>query len=109
MRRAALRRRYGRAKGAGWASGRPPSHAEIWADGKPITVAKAGNKWTVTVMGAPVVTGAGGLTFAGRAGHVEGLAPEKFKSKGDADHVAHMVGRYMLNLGDFVDTYVEHV
>ena len=109
MKHRTLRRRYGRAKGTGWASGRQPSHVEIWADGKPLVVAKTGSKWTVTVMGSPVVKSSNGLTFAGRAGYVEGLAPEKFKSKGDADHVAHVIGRYMLSLGDFVDTYVEHV
>src|ERR1700677_2265760 len=51
---------------SGWTSGKRPSHAEIWADGKPITVAKSGRKWTVTVMGRPVVNGpSGGLTFEG--------------------------------------------
>lgn len=38
----------------------------------------------------------GGLDFGG--------APASF-SKGDAEHVAHRIGRYMLELGDFVDTY----
>lgn|GEM_PF-6582937 len=95
---------------SGWTSGKRPSHAEIWADGKPITVAKSGRKWTVTVMGRPVVNGAsGGLTFEGRSDYVDGLTQARFNSKGDADSVAHKIGRYMLNLGDFVHTYVEHV
>ena len=28
-------------------------------------------------------------------------------SKDDADHIAHKIGRYMLDLGDFTYTYVE--
>jgi hypothetical protein len=95
---------------SGWTSGKRPSHAEIWADGKPIIVARSGRKWTVTVIGRPVVNGpSGGLTFEGRADYVDGLAPARFNSKGDADYVAHKIGRYMLNLGDFVHTYVEYV
>jgi hypothetical protein len=95
---------------SGWASGKRPSHTEIWADGKPITVARSGRKWTVTVMGRPVVAGpSGGLTFEGRANYVDGLKTARFDSKGDADSVAHKIGRYMLDLGDFVYTYVEYV
>lgn len=33
--------------------------------------------------------------------------PERFKTKGDARHVAHKFGRYVLDLGDFASTYVE--
>ena len=108
--REATRRIVHVAPASGWTAGKRPSHAEIWADGKPITVAKSGRKWIVTVMGRPVVNGSsGGLTFEGRAGYVDGLAPARFDSKGDADSVAHKIGRYMLNLGDFVHTYVEYV
>ena len=34
-------------------------------------------------------------------------ATPKRMTKGDAEHVAHMIGRYKLELGDFVSTYTE--
>lgn len=103
-----MRRRYGRAKsGGGWVGGRP-SHLQIWANGKPIVVSKVSGGWTVSVMGSPIVRGPNGLSFQGRAGWSEGLPVEKFKTKDTADGVAHQVGRYMLDLGDMVFTYVEH-
>ena len=105
-----VRRQTAHAPTTGWTSGKRPSHAEIWANGKPITVARSGRKWTVTVMGRPVVSGpSGGLTFKGRVDYIDGLTPVPFNSKADADSVAHKIGRYMLNLGDFVHTYVEYV
>lgn len=103
-----LRRRYGRAKGAetGWVSGRP-SHAAIWANGKPITVSKSGRKWVVHVMGGPVARSAAGAgVFPGRVGYVEGLAPVLFDTKDAAKGAAFQIGRYMLNLGDFAHAYV---
>ena len=107
MSRRALKRRYGRAANkSGWTSGRRPSHIEIWAHGKPIEIRKFGSQWGVSVMGHPIVRfPSGGLTFRGRADFVDGLGTALFK-KGDAEHVAHKVGRYMLDLGDHVYTYV---
>ena len=32
---------------------------------------------------------------------------ERFTKKEDARHVAHQIGRYLLDLGDFVSTYTE--
>ncbi len=108
MKARALHRRYGRAAAkAGWIGGRRPSHAEIWANGKPLAIAKVGRGYVVSVMGNPVVRGPEGLTFKGRVGDVTGLEPEKFKTKDDARHVAHRIWRYMFDLGDFVTTYVE--
>jgi len=37
-----------------------------------------------------------------------GGPPAKFK-KGDADHLAHMIGRYMLGFGDLVSAYTSYV
>jgi hypothetical protein len=57
------------------------------------------------VLGHPVTRlPTGGLTFRGRADFVDGLGAALF-SKADAKHLAHKIGRYMLDLGDFVDTY----
>ena len=33
--------------------------------------------------------------------------PHRFTKKDDARHAAHQIGRYLLDLGDFVSTYVE--
>lgn len=60
--------------------------------------AKIDTRWPSGGLVAVSRSPAGGLDFGG--------APATF-SKGDADHVAHRIGRYMLELGDFVDTYVE--
>lgn len=93
-----------RVRSARWVK---PSHAEMFANGKPIVITKMGRKYTVTVMGHPVVRGSDGkLTFQGRSDVPEGATPEKF-TKDDAKHIAHQIGHYMLGLGDFVDTYIE--
>ena len=85
-----------------------PSHAEMFANGKPIVVTKMGRKYTVHVMGNPVTRDAEGkLTFVGRPGAVPGPAAE-FKTRDEAYGIAHRIGHYMLGLGDFVDTYVEY-
>ena len=101
-------RRRGNAAKSGWVSGRRPSHAEIWESGKPIVISRAGSQWSLSVMGAPLVrTSAGGLSFRGRVDFEEGAPPAKFKKKDDVKFIAHKIGHYMLNLGDFVDTYTD--
>jgi hypothetical protein len=86
-----------------------PSYTEMFANGKPIVVTKVGRKYTVHVMGAPVYRGTDGkLNFFGRPDAVAGMPAEKFNNRSDADHIAHQIGHYMLGLGDFVDTYVDH-
>jgi hypothetical protein len=104
----ALRRRYGRAAaGPGWASGRRPSHSEIWSNGKPIAIRKSGSQWALYVLGGPVVRGSdGGLLVPGRTDYDSGLPIAKFK-KEEAKFLAHKIGHYMLGLGDFVTSYVE--
>ena len=113
MKRKKLHRRYGHTAKPGWASGRRPSHSEIWADGKPIKIVKAGSKWTIYVLGGPVVRIAGEvgadqgmLSFPGRGGFDPSAPVEKF-TKDQARHLAHKIGHYMLGLGDFVKTYIE--
>ena len=100
--------RHGNAPATGWASGKRPSHFEIWAHGKPIEIRKVGSKWGIAVMGHPVcrLPGEGGLTFRGRANFVDGLGAALF-SKSDAKFLAHKIGHYMLGLGDLVYTYTE--
>jgi hypothetical protein len=53
---------------------------------KPIKIEKAGNKWAVIVLGVTI-------------GFV--------KTKSDAKGAAHTIGRYKLDLGDFVYAYTE--
>jgi hypothetical protein len=110
--RKGLRRRYGHAASkSGWASGRRPSHSEIWANGKPIEIRKIGSKWAVDVMQHPIIRlPSGGLTFRGRADFSDSDDNRvALFSKSDAEHVAHKVGRYMLDLGDHVYTYVRNL
>ncbi len=52
----------------------------------PIKIEKSGSKWTVVVLGVPI-----------------GLV----NTKTDAKSVAHTIGRYKLDLGDFVYAYTE--
>lgn len=87
--------------------GRAPNHRELFANGKPISIEKYGSGWKVEVLGAPVVTGPKGLTFRGRVGFEEGMPTKRIDTKADAKIVAHQVGRYLLDLGDFAHTYVE--
>ncbi len=49
-----------------------------------------------------VLTQAGQLSFGS-----PGDEPYKLKSKKDAEAMAHRIGRYMFNLGDFVSSYTE--
>jgi hypothetical protein len=52
----------------------------------PIKIEKSGNQWAVVVLGMPI-------------GFV--------KTKADAKGAAHTIGRYKLDLGDFVYAYTE--
>ena len=52
----------------------------------PIKIEKSGSKWTVIVLGIPI-----------------GLVNTKTDAKG----AAHTIGRYKLDLGDFVYAYTE--
>lgn len=81
---------------------------------KPLKIEKVKGGWTVHVHGDPVIAGAKGLTWKGRPGYdggVDGFGhekpPHKFKTRDEARTVAHQIGRYVLNLGDFAYTYVE--
>jgi len=85
-----------------------PSRSDMFANGKPIVVTKVGRKYTIHVMGHPAYLGPNGLTFFGRPGAVDGMPAHEFNTKSEADSVAHKIGHYMLGLGDFVYTYVEH-
>ena len=99
--------RYGNAGKPGWPSGRRPSLTEIWANGKPIVISRAGSKWSVSVMGAPlVIPSEGRLTWRGRSDFEEGKPVAKF-TKDEAKGLAHSIGRYTLGLGDFVKTYID--
>lgn len=94
---------------------------------KPIILEQIGKKWHVHVdvdaarrmapsrvlKRSPVKDWSAGAiipvvkTAQGKLGLEVGGAPMTFKTKGDAEHVAHMIGRYYLELGDFVHTYTE--
>lgn len=54
---------------------------------------------TETLVVSP--TGGGGLSLSATD------RPHRFTKKDDARHAAHQIGRYLLDLGDFVHTYVE--
>jgi len=102
---------YGaRAGTKGWDGGRRPSHAEIWANGKPLTIVRKGPRaWTLLVMNHPLVTGPdGAVTFKGRADWVHGLPEHVFTKKSDVESAAFTIGNYMLGLGPFADTYIHH-
>ena len=97
------------ATGKGWLNGRP-SHAQIWANGKPLTIVRKGPRaWTLLVMNHPVVDlPDGSVTFHGRANFQHGLPEHVFKTQKDVEGAAFTIGHYMLGLGQFMDTYVHH-
>jgi hypothetical protein len=79
---------------------------------KPIVIEKKGRKWFVFVKGTPIVKHEGKLNFDRAAAGLPGdslplLEPHGFSSKADAEDVAHKIGRYVLQLGDFVHSYTE--
>jgi hypothetical protein len=53
---------------------------------KPIKIQKSGNRWAVIILGIPI-------------GFVD--------TKSQTQSAAHTIGRYKLDLGDFVYTYTE--
>jgi hypothetical protein len=97
------------AAGKGWLNGRP-SHAQIWANGKPLTIVRKGPRaWTLLVMNHPVVDlPDGSVTFHGRSNFQHGLPEHVFKTQKDVESAAFTIGHYMLGLGQFMDTYVHH-
>jgi hypothetical protein len=60
--------------------------ARAKATSKPIKIEKSGSKWAVIALGIPI-------------GFVN--------TKEDAKDAAHLIGRYKLDLGDFVYAYTE--
>jgi hypothetical protein len=85
------------------------------ASGKPMLIEKKGDHdWRLFIHGEPVVNVSKPrakkpeLSFRGRPNFVEGAPTYKFKSKSEAEGVAHQVGRYMLKLGDMLYSYVDY-
>ena len=88
---------------------------------KTIEIIKMDKGYHVFVNGVPVVKDGETLTFDRRkAGHdPRGLQkkyqpptstiPHVFAKAGDAAHIAHTIGRYVLSLGDFVSSYTRLV
>jgi DNA repair protein RadC len=81
---------------------------------KPIVIEKTGeHSWIVFVHHNPIVNVAKRgtkpeLSWKGRKNYVEGSKRHIFKTRGDAENISHQVGRYVLNFGDFVFSYVEY-
>lgn len=82
---------------------------------KPIRIERvATSGYHIYVHGAPVVKYEGKLNFDRSVAGIGTdslplLKPHKFTTKDSAEGIAHSIGRYMLKLGDFVFSYVEHV
>ena len=87
---------------------------------KPITMVKVTHGYNLFVNNVPVVPRSPtGITFhrekAGLkpskedAAIPEGKRPLLIKKKSDALGLAHQIGRYIFDLGDFVQSYVEPV
>lgn len=73
---------------------------------KPITIIPVGERFKVQAYGQDVVkTATGGLDVT-RKSHVAKGETALF-SYVKAETVAHQIGRYMFNLGDFIYTYVD--
>lgn len=83
---------------------------------KPIVIEQHNRKYFVFVEGTPVVKHDGKITFDRRAAGLKAtvdpppanLGPHPFTSKKAAEGVAHQIGRYILNRGDFVSSYTEY-
>jgi len=52
-------------------------------------------------------TGPAGSSMPGRSVYKVGGKPMLFKTKSDARHIAHQIGRYALHMGDLAFAYVE--
>jgi hypothetical protein len=91
--------------------------------GKPIKIVKVPGGYNVFLRDVPLVQGDGGkgvtldraragLSTTGfKGGWKPPLSTEPIliKKAGDASSLAHQIGRYMLNMGDFVFAYAELV
>ena len=100
--------RLGYARAAKW---KRPSEAELFRHGKPLAIYRHGDKWAVSYLGHPVVNVGGGvgtkkLAVWSRPDYVEG-SPTAELTRDEAEHVAHMIGRYMLGLSDLVFSYTK--
>lgn len=73
---------------------------------KPISIIQVGDKFKVQAYGHNVVKTPDGKLDVTRKGRTAVGEPALFEYN-RAETVAHQVGRYMFNLGDFIDTYVE--
>ena len=78
---------------------------------RPITIKKVAKGYHVVVLGSVVseCVGADGkkyVSYAGRQGFIPGSPPYVFKTQDAALSMAHRVGHYTLQLGDFVFSYV---
>ena len=86
---------------------------------RPIKIVRVTHGYNMFVNDVPVVKmGSGKASFDRERAGVGKNGPEKIpdgarpmliKKKDDAFGLAHSIGRYLLNLGSFVDTYVETV
>jgi hypothetical protein len=78
---------------------------------KPMVIVQKGRKYFLYINGQPVVKNGKSLDSAGLRGQPmpPGLKPHAFKTKREAEGIAHQAGRYVLNLGDMLYAYVEYV
>jgi len=88
---------------------------------KPIEIIKVERGYQVFVNGVPVVYDSETLTFDRRKAGLDprgvqkayrpptSTTPHVFAKAGDATHIAHTIGRYTMNLGDFVASYTRLV
>ena len=83
---------------------------------KPIEIVKVKNGYHVFVNDVPVVRDGtkvsidrirAGLKVGEKYEPPSETTPALFKKAGDAAHVAHLVGNYIMQLGDFVSTYTK--
>jgi len=85
---------------------------------KPLEIRKKGSGWSVFVKGVPVVKMGSKLWFDRALAGIPtdgtsppipvGTKPHRFGKKNEAQTIAHQIGRYMLNLGDFLWTYTRY-
>jgi hypothetical protein len=85
---------------------------------KPITIQGCPGGYNVFVGDAPIVHSGGGVDFDRVAAGLKvkkgykaptSTLPVIFQQAGDAAHVAHKIGRYVLKMGDLVFSYTRLV
>lgn len=85
---------------------------------KPISIIEVPGGYGVYVNSVPVVQSGKGIDFDRNAAGLKtkkgykpptSTLPAVFGTAGDAAHVAHKIGRYVLSLGDFVQSYTKLV